>query len=192
MPNQPPDLEKLLRLKRYELPPAGYFEDFLVEFQRRQRAELLHLSSWQLWVERAAARWHEARFLLQPRWVAALGGVAALALTGLFFSGPRPGNLAGQGSQDPPLADNAGKKPPVRTVRVRPIETEPASGRTTTPGVLAASHDQDSPGNNNGLRRTPGSGALRFETIPLLAPVSDKNANPSAAPNSGQVIILVR
>jgi len=37
-----PDISKLLKLKRYERPPAGYFDDFLSEFQSRQRAELLH------------------------------------------------------------------------------------------------------------------------------------------------------
>lgn len=40
MPDQI-DTSKLLRLKRYEQPPPGYFDDFLHEFHRRQRAELL-------------------------------------------------------------------------------------------------------------------------------------------------------
>src|SRR6187549_563495 len=36
---------KLLRLKRYEQPPPGYFEDFLFDFRRRQRAEMLQRST---------------------------------------------------------------------------------------------------------------------------------------------------
>jgi hypothetical protein len=35
-------ISKLLRLKRYEQPPAEYFENFLAEFQLRQRAEVIH------------------------------------------------------------------------------------------------------------------------------------------------------
>jgi hypothetical protein len=35
------EIGKLLRLKKYEQPPPGYFENFLHEFHRRQRDELL-------------------------------------------------------------------------------------------------------------------------------------------------------
>ena len=35
-------ISKLLRLKRYEQPPGDFFEDFLAEFQLRQRAEVIH------------------------------------------------------------------------------------------------------------------------------------------------------
>jgi hypothetical protein len=44
------DIGKLLRLKRYEQPPPGYFENFLHEFHRRQRDELLRQPVWSvLW-----------------------------------------------------------------------------------------------------------------------------------------------
>ncbi len=49
------NLSKLLRLKRYEQPPPGYFEDFLREFQRRQRTEALRRPSWALLWERLAS-----------------------------------------------------------------------------------------------------------------------------------------
>ena len=45
----------LLRLKRYEQPPPGYFDDFLREFQRRQRVEALRRSPWSAFWERVAA-----------------------------------------------------------------------------------------------------------------------------------------
>lgn len=49
------DISKLLRLKRYEQPPPGYFDDFLHEFRRRQRAELLKQPMWQTLWERLMA-----------------------------------------------------------------------------------------------------------------------------------------
>ena len=46
------EIAKLLRLKRYEQPPAGYFENFLHEFHRRQRDELLRQPIWRICFER--------------------------------------------------------------------------------------------------------------------------------------------
>ncbi|MDP9291600.1 MAG: hypothetical protein M3O82_04455, partial [Verrucomicrobiota bacterium] len=49
------DLQKLLRLKRYEQPPPGYVDDFLREFHQRQRAALLREPLWRIAFERLAA-----------------------------------------------------------------------------------------------------------------------------------------
>lgn len=46
------EIGKLLRLKRYEQPPQGYFEEFLHEFHRRQRAELLRQPVWREWLQK--------------------------------------------------------------------------------------------------------------------------------------------
>ena len=40
------EISKLIRLKRYEQPPPGYFENFVHEFHRRQRDELLRQPIW--------------------------------------------------------------------------------------------------------------------------------------------------
>jgi len=40
------EIGQLLRLKKFEQPPPGYFEDFLHEFHRRQRDELLREPLW--------------------------------------------------------------------------------------------------------------------------------------------------
>lgn len=46
------NVSKLLRLKRYEQPPPGYFEDFLHEFHRRQRADLMNRPTWESFWQR--------------------------------------------------------------------------------------------------------------------------------------------
>src|ERR1043166_7892254 len=46
------EIARLLRLKRYEQPPPGYFENFLHEFHRRQRDELLKEPVWRIALQR--------------------------------------------------------------------------------------------------------------------------------------------
>ena len=54
-PNEFDDTEiaRLLRLKRYEQPHPAYFENFLHEFHRRQRDELLRQPVWRIALQRA-------------------------------------------------------------------------------------------------------------------------------------------
>ena len=47
------EIGKLLRLKKYEQPPPGYFDNFLHEFHRRQRDELLQEPLWRICLQRA-------------------------------------------------------------------------------------------------------------------------------------------
>jgi hypothetical protein len=65
------DISKLLRLKRYEQPPAEYFENFLAEFQLRQRAEVIHRPFFQIAWDRLC------RFLTPP-------SMPRLAMAGSF------------------------------------------------------------------------------------------------------------
>jgi hypothetical protein len=47
-----PRISALLRLKRFEQPPPGYFDQLLSDVHRRQRSELLQRPLWKIAVER--------------------------------------------------------------------------------------------------------------------------------------------
>ncbi len=76
-------IQKLIRLKRYEQPKEDYFEDFLLEFQRRQRAEMLQRPVWQI-------AWDRANLWLEgfrvPAFAYATILVAALGITGFMVN----------------------------------------------------------------------------------------------------------
>ena len=48
-------IQKLIALKRYEQPPEGFVDDFLINFHHRQRSELLRQSSFGLFWDRLTA-----------------------------------------------------------------------------------------------------------------------------------------
>lgn len=89
-PDTPPELARLLSLKRHEQPPDDFVDDFLVEFHRRQRADLLKVSAWQLFKDRVAAACHQVRWLAQPRWAYGIGAAYALVMVGFYFNSGRP------------------------------------------------------------------------------------------------------
>src|SRR5438067_9661982 len=77
------EIARLLRLKRYEQPPPGYFENFLHEFHRRQRDELLRQPLWRICLDRA----HEFKFRFPVRSLASYpAAVAAVLVCGAIIS----------------------------------------------------------------------------------------------------------
>ena len=87
------DIATLLRLKRHEQPPPGYFDNFLHEFHRRQRAELLRQPLWKIALQRA----HDFMFQLNvgSMPVAATALVILAAVVSLRVSQtPNPATVA--------------------------------------------------------------------------------------------------
>ena len=72
-------LQALLRLKRHENPPPGYFDGLLDRVHRRQREEMLSRPAWQIAIERIRAFFAP----LQMSWHHA-GAMAALLVVGIF------------------------------------------------------------------------------------------------------------
>ena len=125
------EIARLLRLKRYEQPPPGYFENFLHEFHRRQRNELLRQPLWRICWERA----HDFMFRLDVRSLASYPAAAAAVLVCAavislkIYQEPQSANVA---LQSPPALSepvNAGGEwtlaSPVaaRTFRTQPLRS---------------------------------------------------------------------
>lgn len=124
------DIQKLLRLKRYEKPPEGYFDDFLVEFQRRQRTELLRVPLHEIVYDRICGWFDSVRVpAMAYATILVLGvGATALILTGLDGGVNGSGSVAvlpeppafpqvTVGSQNPAL-------PPSYVLETRPVSYE--------------------------------------------------------------------
>jgi len=121
------DVQRLLRLKRYESPGEIYFKEFTDAVKERQRAELLKRSSLSLFGERLGMWWseHVDRKFVLP----AAGAVAAAAVGTAFLM--KPGDEAFDDSPPHPLAgafletdfDSAGAA--VETIELRLPESGP-------------------------------------------------------------------
>src|SRR5437763_897322 len=86
----------LLLLKRYEQPPPGYFDNFLHEFHRRQRDELLRQPLWRSCVDRArdfAFSFNLSTLTSYPVAVTAVL-VCAAVISLKIYQTPQPATLA--------------------------------------------------------------------------------------------------
>ena len=106
-------VKKLIRLKRYESPPEGYFDAFLKEFHHRQRQELLKGSSLSLLIERLNT------YLSDPRsqgWayapVLAVFFVAFYCIIGMTADSPLP-SMPSMAQVEPMTSDFRGEVTPV-------------------------------------------------------------------------------
>lgn len=87
MNNESTEVQNLLRLKRYEQPSDRYFEEFVDEFHRRQREDLLKCSARSLFAERVTV-W--LREMGMAKWAYG-AGLAYAALMAGFLLWPKGG-----------------------------------------------------------------------------------------------------
>lgn len=124
MSNENP-MHRIIRLKRYERPPEGYFDDFLREFHRRQRAELLRPSLGALIMERINAVLSEIRV---PAMAYAGAGAIAVVATVMILRQP--------GVSDQPRVFAASySQPPVTVPSFQPVSMKIDSQSVVAPAA---------------------------------------------------------
>ena len=89
------NVHKLLRLKRYEMPSSDYFERFMDEFHRRQRAELISRPTLHLLFERFMNAFPEFHV---PRMAYATVAAMAVALSGIILFNQQGGESSPSGT----------------------------------------------------------------------------------------------
>jgi hypothetical protein len=85
------DISKLLRQRNLIEPPPEYFDKFLRDFRRRQRAELIQRSTWEVLWERIASIAPSFRV---PQY--AYAAIAVMAASASTFILTRPATVASQ------------------------------------------------------------------------------------------------
>lgn len=70
-------VRKLISLKKHEMPPSEFVDDFLASFREKQRVELMKRSVWSLARERVEMFFDD---LFVPKWAVAMGLIAIAAL----------------------------------------------------------------------------------------------------------------
>ena len=106
------EIARLLRLKRYEQPPANYYENFLSEFRRRQRDELLRQPPWRIWFERAQGFAVQYNVRSLASYAAGIAAVVACAvvISITIYQQPATTPLAVQNTPVPTRSSNTEKE----------------------------------------------------------------------------------
>lgn len=121
------DIQKLLRLKRYEKPPEGYFDDFLIEFQRRQRTELLRVPLHEILWDRATS-WLDSVRVPAMAYAAILilgAGATGIILTGLDSTAGSGAVAVAEPLPAPPITFSQDPNlPPSYVLETRPVSYE--------------------------------------------------------------------
>ena len=134
-------ISKLLRLKRYEQPPPEYFENFLRDFHRRQRAEVLRQSAWRIALGRLESAVSDlvGRFSVS-QWAYGGASLAVLAIAGVLTV-----KMVEQpGATVRTIALNSAPAARAVVAVARPVASVPVQTASVSPVMLAEAVQGDS------------------------------------------------
>ena len=120
-------LSALLRLKRYEEPPPGYFDRLLDGVQRRQRAELLQRPLWRIAVERMQTFFGE-HSMGSLSYAGAMAGFVALGAVAIGLM--TPGDLESKNSSLTLASAVAPSSSRLISLQTRPADSPFAQSQT--------------------------------------------------------------
>ncbi|MGH8092542.1 MAG: hypothetical protein ACREIF_03595 [Chthoniobacterales bacterium] len=141
------EIGKLLRLKKFEQPPPGYFENFLHEFHRRQRDELLRQPVWSVLWQRLSDSLFRLNIPSLTSYPAAVAAVlvCAAVISLKVYREPQSTNVAIVDPSAPaaqesvidqmsarPVADNFSLAAPISTRSLGPDLSRPMNERAYT------------------------------------------------------------
>lgn len=134
-------LTALLRLKRYEQPPAGYYEKLLQDIHRRQRSELLRKPLWAIGIERIQT-FFSAHSMGNFSFAGAMAVVALAGLLGINMIGGAPEFAA------PPVALAKVTNRPAAVAELSEAHSSPQSfSLQDAPVAVTAPADEEALGN---------------------------------------------
>ena len=145
-------LSALLRLKRYEQPPSGYYQKLLQDVHRRQRAELLKRPLWKIAVERLQTFFSE-HSMSGLSYAGAMAAVAVAGLLAINTLGTSSGISGGQTLAQAPaptlpaVAEVAPSEPAPSTAlaQIASTRTPTVDLRAETPGLPRLLSLEESP-----------------------------------------------
>jgi hypothetical protein len=143
--DQQQQLSALLRLKRYEQPPAGYFEKLVQDVHRRQRADMLRRPAWKLALERVQTFLSEHN-LGYGSYVGAIAALVILGVAMVAISLPRKEGTTMAAASAASSAGSIARTSPMNLRSDRP--TDSVLTLQNSPIRVASAAQVDSPAAN--------------------------------------------
>lgn len=129
-------LSALLRLKRYEQPPPGYFDNLLTQVHRRQRADLLRRPLWKIFAERVQVFFSE-HSMGNLSYAGAMAGVLAVGVGVISLLTPGTKQNSNTLAENQPIPIAAG--PQLASVPpLPPVPQDPSLQERKVPATLVS------------------------------------------------------